>query len=89
MSRSRNGCRFHVLLTVHRCGGGLVGFVVSSCRTPCELLLGPGHRRLLPRVRSPQRILVACDLVARTARPPAEIRLGVVTALCGAPFFWY
>jgi iron complex transport system permease protein len=31
--------------------------------------------------------LVACDLIARTARPPAEIRLGVVTALCGAPFF--
>ena len=31
--------------------------------------------------------LIACDLVARTVRPPAEIRLGVVTALCGAPFF--
>jgi ABC-type Fe3+-siderophore transport system permease subunit len=26
-------------------------------------------------------------LLARTVRPPAEIRLGVVTALCGAPFF--
>ena len=28
-----------------------------------------------------------CDLAARTVRPPAEVRLGVVTALCGAPLF--
>jgi iron complex transport system permease protein len=31
--------------------------------------------------------LMLCDLAARTVRPPAEVRLGVVTALCGAPFF--
>jgi iron complex transport system permease protein len=31
--------------------------------------------------------VVLCDLVARTAYRPVEIRLGIVTALCGAPFF--
>jgi ABC-type Fe3+-siderophore transport system permease subunit len=30
---------------------------------------------------------MACDLAARTVRPPAEVRLGVITALCGAPVF--
>jgi len=31
--------------------------------------------------------VILCDLAARTIRPPADIRLGIVTALCGAPFF--
>ena len=31
----------------------------------------------------------ATDLVARTVHPPTEIRLGVVTALCGGPFFLF
>jgi iron complex transport system permease protein len=32
-------------------------------------------------------LLVAADLVARTAMPPAELPLGAVTALLGVPFF--
>jgi iron complex transport system permease protein len=31
--------------------------------------------------------VVAADLVARTALAPTEIRLGIVTGICGAPFF--
>jgi iron complex transport system permease protein len=67
---------------------GLIGFVGLIVPHAVRLLLGPGHRRLLPASAvAGSAFLVACDLVARTARPPAEIRLGVVTALCGAPFF--
>jgi iron complex transport system permease protein len=32
-------------------------------------------------------LVVAADLVARLARPPAELPLGAVTALLGVPFF--
>jgi len=67
---------------------GLVGFVGLIVPHATRLLLGPGHRRLIPASAiGGATFLVACDLLARTVRPPAEIRLGVVTALCGAPFF--
>ena len=67
---------------------GLVGFVGLIVPHAVRLLLGPGHRTLLPASAvTGAAFLIACDLVARTVRPPAEIRLGVVTALCGAPFF--
>ncbi|MEO8480620.1 MAG: iron ABC transporter permease [Acidobacteriota bacterium] len=67
---------------------GLVGFVGLVVPHATRLLLGPGHRTLIPASAiGGATFLVACDLLARTVRPPAEIRLGVVTALCGAPFF--
>jgi len=67
---------------------GLVGFVGLIVPHAVRLLLGPGHRTLLPASAvSGAAFLIGCDLLARTVRPPAEIRLGVVTALCGAPFF--
>ena len=31
--------------------------------------------------------LVLCDVIARTALSPAELPIGVITALFGAPFF--
>jgi iron complex transport system permease protein len=33
--------------------------------------------------------LILADLVARTALAPMEIPVGVITAICGAPFFLY
>jgi iron complex transport system permease protein len=67
---------------------GLVGFVGLIVPHATRLLLGPGHRVLIPAsALGGATFLVLCDLIARTAHPPAEIRLGVVTALCGAPFF--
>jgi iron complex transport system permease protein len=67
---------------------GLVGFVGLIIPHAVRLLLGPGHRTLVPASAvSGAAFLIGCDLLARTVRPPAEIRLGVVTALCGAPFF--
>jgi iron complex transport system permease protein len=69
---------------------GLVGFVGLVVPHAMRLLLGPAHRTLLPASAvAGAAFVIACDLVARTARPPAEIRLGVVTALCGAPFFLF
>ncbi len=67
---------------------GLVGFVGLVVPHAVRLLLGPGHRTLLPASAvSGAAFVILCDLAARTVRPPAEVRLGVVTALAGAPFF--
>jgi len=67
---------------------GLVGFVGLVVPHAVRLMLGPAHRTLLPATAvSGAAFVILCDLGARTLRPPAEIRLGVVTALCGAPLF--
>jgi iron complex transport system permease protein len=67
---------------------GLVGFVGLVGPHAVRLLLGPAHRTLLPAsALAGATFVILCDLAARTVRPPAEIRLGVVTALCGAPVF--
>jgi len=67
---------------------GLVGFVGLVVPHAMRLLLGPAHRTLLPAsALAGATFVILCDLVARTIRPPADIRLGIVTALCGAPFF--
>lgn len=67
---------------------GLVGFVGLIVPHGVRLLLGPAHRTLLPAsALAGATFVILCDLAARTVRPPAEIRLGVVTALCGAPVF--
>ena len=53
-----------------------------------RLVLGPSHRVLLPASALGGAVfLILCDLLARTIHPPIEIRLGVITALCGGPFF--
>ena len=67
---------------------GLVGFVGLIVPHAIRLLLGPRHRTLLPATAVGGALFVIlCDIVARVARPPAEIRLGVVTAICGSPLF--
>jgi iron complex transport system permease protein len=67
---------------------GLVGFVGLIVPHGVRLLVGPAHRVLLPAAAvTGAAFVVLADLVARTAYRPVEIRLGIVTALCGAPFF--
>lgn len=67
---------------------GMIGFVGLLAPHAVRLLLGPSHRVVLPASAMGGAVfLILCDLVARTVHPPTEIRLGVVTALCGGPFF--
>lgn len=69
---------------------GVVGFVGLVVPHAIRLVLGPSHRVLVPAsVVTGALFLIACDLIARTIHPPTEIRLGVVTAAFGAPFFLY
>ncbi len=67
---------------------GMIGFVGLIVPHAVRLVVGPSNRNLLPASAAAGAVfLILCDLVARTVHPPTEIRLGVVTAICGAPFF--
>ncbi|WP_408648542.1 FecCD family ABC transporter permease [Streptomonospora mangrovi] len=69
---------------------GPIGFVGLVVPHMCRLLVGVGHRWLLPfSVLAGAALLTAADVVGRLVARPAEIDVGIVTALLGAPFFVY
>ena len=52
--------------------------------------IGPDHRRLLPAsALGGAAILVLADAAARSLVAPAELPVGVFTALLGGPLFLY
>ncbi len=67
---------------------GILGFVGLVVPHIVRLILGPSHRILFPAsMLTGAAFLIGCDILARTIYGPMEIRLGVVTAAIGAPFF--
>lgn len=68
---------------------GVVGFVGLMVPHIVRLLVGPEHRRLLPiSFLAGALFLCWADLAIR-ALPVSDLRLGVVTAMTGGPFFLY
>ena len=66
---------------------GFVGLVVPHLMRP---LTGyQPSRLLLPSALAGAVLLLGADLLVRLASPGPELKLGVVTALLGAPFFLY
>ncbi len=67
---------------------GLVGFVGLVVPHALRAVVGADHRLLIPAsALAGAVVLMLADTVARSVLPPAEIPVGVVTALIGAPFF--
>ncbi len=67
---------------------GTIGFIGLVAPHLVRLLGGADHRLVLPAsFLTGGCLLMAGDLIARTARIPAEIPVGVVVATVGAPFF--
>ena len=67
---------------------GLVGFAGLIVPHAVRLVFGPDHRQLLPLSALIGAIfLVAADTLARIVVAPAQLPVGVVTALIGGPFF--
>jgi iron complex transport system permease protein len=67
---------------------GLIAFVRLAAPHVARRIVGARHARLLPAAALVGAILVlAADLGARTAMPPIQLPVGLVTALLGAPFF--
>ncbi len=67
---------------------GLVGFVGLVVPHAVRLVLGPDHRQLLPICSlCGAMFLVIADTVARVIVAPAQLPVGVITAMVGGPFF--
>ena len=67
---------------------GLIGFVGIIVPHTVRLLVGGSYRSVLPlSVLFGASFLIIVDVLARTVAAPAEIPIGVITALVGAPFF--
>ena len=67
---------------------GPIGFIGMMAPHICRLLIGPEHRYLTPATfLFGGAFLVFCDTLSRILIAPAEIPVGVITALLGGPFF--
>lgn len=67
---------------------GSIGFIGIIVPHLLRLAIGPDHRYLLPvSILFGAVLLTAADMVSRTIVAPAELPIGIVTALLGAPFF--
>ncbi len=64
---------------------GMVGFVGLVVPHIFRLLFGPEHRRLVPiSIVGGAAFVLFCDVIARSV---GNLRLGIITALIGGPFF--
>lgn len=67
---------------------GMIGFVGLVVPHLVRLLAGPNHVKLLPlSALVGAALLLGADMLARTLLAPAELPVGIITALLGAPFF--
>jgi iron complex transport system permease protein len=67
---------------------GAIGFVGLIVPHAVRLLAGVPHRRLVPLSFLAGAIFLCwADLAARTVLPAQELPVGILTALCGVPFF--
>ncbi|MBE6066823.1 MAG: iron ABC transporter permease [Clostridium lundense] len=69
---------------------GIIGFVGLIIPHMVRLLAGPDHRTLLPFSTIGGAIfMIIADTLARILVPPAEIPVGAITSVFGAPYFIY
>ena len=70
------------------CISGNIGFVGLVVPHMMRLVVGPDHRRLLPAsLLAGGAFLVFCDTVGRVIAAPMEVRVGIMTAFIGTPYF--
>jgi len=67
---------------------GLIGFVGLIVPHGVRLVFGPDHRQLLPlSAIVGSAFLIIADTLARIIVAPAQLPVGVITAIIGGPFF--
>jgi len=91
--------RFQVLLLAVIClttavavaVSGVIGFIGLIVPHLLRMLVGADHRHLVPAsAAGGALLLLVADTLARTLAAPAEIPVGIITALVGAPvFLWF
>jgi len=84
-----------ILVVALACGAaiaasGSIGFIGIVVPHLLRLSIGPDHRFLLPcSALLGACLLIGADIFARLIVAPAELPIGIVTALFGAPFFLF
>lgn len=69
---------------------GIILFVGLVVPHVMRMILGPGHRTLIPAsALCGGAVLLASDLLARTLVDNVDMPLGMITSLIGAPFFFW
>lgn len=69
---------------------GTIGFVGLIVPHAIRIVWGSDNRQLLPlSIVIGAAFLIGADLVARTIEQPSEVPVGIITAVCGVPFFLY
>ena len=68
---------------------GTISFVGLIVPHIMRIIVGPGHRVLLPASVVGAPISCLCDLVGRVVLIPEDISAGIVTSLVGAPYFLF
>jgi iron complex transport system permease protein len=69
---------------------GLIGFVGLLAPHLMRLLFGSDARTVIPAAAlGGGALLAGCDAVARSAAPPVELPVGIITALLGVPLFLF
>lgn len=69
---------------------GMIGFIGLIIPHLGRLISGPDHRHLIPvSALLGALLLTLADMFARVAVTPAELPVGIVTAILGSPFFLY
>ncbi|MFI8004845.1 FecCD family ABC transporter permease [Streptomyces sp. NPDC086010] len=86
--RSRMFVLLSLVTGVLVAASGPIGFVGLMLPHIVRLFVGGDHRRVLPTAALGGAVfLVWADIAARVVTAPTEIPVGVLTALCGGPFF--
>jgi iron complex transport system permease protein len=90
--------RFRILLVVGSsiataaavASAGIIGFVGLIAPHVARRLVGPRHLWLLPMSACVgAAIMMVADVAARTVVAPAELPVGILTAILGCPFFLF
>lgn len=69
---------------------GVIGFVGIFIPHVVRLIMGPDNRVIVPfTVLGGAMFMMAADMLSRILIPPAEVPVGILTAVVGGPFFIY
>lgn len=79
-----------LLAAISVASSGIIGFVGLITPHIVRLSISPDYRKLLPlSAILGGAFLIFADTLSRVLIPPAEVPVGIITALCGSPFFIY